>query len=212
MAISPPSDIILDVTRAADPQRQQLAYDRLVRMGSGQAGTQFAAAVGQAPSGSGAGLASAREKFAALGPAKAAAAQSSATKTLRQFEAQVISTFIEQMMPQANANTFGDGMAGGVWRSMLSEQIAGQIAKAGGLGIREKVAAALAARAGDPSGQPALTADATTPAARALDRSSAAAGANSRDLRIPLSVEQHFLDATKPTLKGVVRSSISRQV
>ncbi len=71
---------------------------------------------------------------------------SKTAKTMQQFEAQVIQTFIEQMMPEATANNFGSGTAGGVWRSMLSEQIANQIAKAGGLGLREKVEAAIAAR------------------------------------------------------------------
>ncbi len=35
MAISPPSDIVLDVARAADPARLQLAVDRLQKLGNG---------------------------------------------------------------------------------------------------------------------------------------------------------------------------------
>ncbi|MDP3408763.1 rod-binding protein [Bosea sp. (in: a-proteobacteria)] len=209
MAISPPSDIVLDVARAADPARLQVAFDRLQRLGSGVAGTQFAAAVDEAaPTGSIPGLAGARDKFASLAPAKldtaAGAVPSKSAKTLQQFEAQVISTFIEQMMPEATANTFGSGTAGGVWRSMLSEQIANQIAKAGGLGIREKVEAAIAARTN--SGAPAAPDSAVAAARKLLD--SKIAGANARDLAIPLSVEQRFLDLTKPAAAGgVVRSN-----
>ncbi|MFA6031949.1 MAG: rod-binding protein [Myxococcota bacterium] len=219
MAISPPSDIVLDVTRAADPMRQQVAFERLSRMSApGTAGTQFASAVDEAsPSSAGGGLASAREKFAAqaLAPAKAAlkaaAAQPSKTnKTLQQFEAQVISTFIEQMMPEATSNNFGDGMAGGVWRSMLSEQIAGEIAKSGGLGIREKIAAAISARNNTAGSDPGANAVAAL-GERLLDRSNASSGANGRDQRIPLTIEQQFLNTTKPAHKGTVRNSIFRQ-
>lgn len=207
MAISPPSDIVLDVARAADPMRQQVAFDRLQRMGSGVAGTQFAAAVDEAaPGAASPGLAGAREKFASLAPAKLAstpnAAQTKSAKTLQQFEAQVISTFIEQMMPEASANNFGSGTAGGVWRSMMSEQIANQVAKAGGLGIRQKVEAAIAARNNTDttvSGNPVAA------ASKLLD--SKIAGANARDLAIPLAAENRFLNLTRPATGGVTRSN-----
>ena len=207
MAISPPSDIVLDVARAADPMRQQVAFERLQRMGTGVAGTPFAAAVGDAtPTASAPGLAGAREKFASLAPAKlndrASAAQTKSAKTLQQFEAQVISTFIEQMMPEASANNFGSGTAGGVWRSMLSEQIANQVAKAGGLGIREKVEAAIAARNNTDT---TASGNAVAAASKILDGK--IAGANARDLAIPLSVEQRFLNLTRPTMGGVTRSN-----
>lgn len=211
MAISPPSDIVLDVARAADPARLQLAVDRLQKLGNGIAGSQFAAAVDEAaPAGGVPGLAGAREKFAALAPAKldntASAVPSKNAKTMQQFEAQVIQTFIEQMMPEATANNFGSGTAGGVWRSMLSEQIANQIAKAGGLGLREKVEAAIAAR--NNTGTPAAD-GAVTAAHKLLD--GRIAGANARDLAIPLSVEQRFLNLTKPASSGGVARSNIRQ-
>lgn len=210
MAISPPSDIVLDVARAADPSRQQVAFERLQRMGNGVAGTQFAAAVDEAaPSTTAPGLAGAREKFASLVPAKlnnaSDAAQMKNAKTMQQFEAQVISTFIEQMLPEASANNFGSGTAGGVWRSMLSEQIANQIAKAGGLGIREKVEAAIAAR--NNTGTDAASGNAVAAATKLLDGK--LAGANARDLGIPLAAEQRFLNLTRPatTGGGVMRSN-----
>lgn len=216
MAISPPSDIVLDVTRAADPMRQQTAFERLARMSvPGMAGTLFASAIDAAsPAGSG-GLSGAREKFAAMGSNETGAADATpearkTKKTLQQFEAQVISTFIEQMLPEATKNTFGDGMAGGVWRSMLSEQIAGELAKSGGLGIRDKIAAAMAARNEGAPADPNATITAGL-GERLLGRSSAAAGANGRDQRIPLAIEQHFLNVTKPARQGTVRTSIIRQ-
>lgn len=217
MAISPPSDIVLDVVRAADPTRQQVAFERLQRMGSGVAGTQFAAAVDEAaPTAAAPGLASAREKFASLAPAKltnaAGDAQTKSAKTLQQFEAQVISTFIEQMMPEASANNFGSGTAGGVWRSMLSEQIANQVAKAGGLGIREKVEAAIAARN---TSDTTAASGSSVAAGKVLDGkilSEKIAGANARDLAIPLAAEQRFLNLTRPATTGGVTRSNFRQV
>lgn len=210
MAISPPSDIVLDVTRAADPMRQQVAFERLARISApGSAGTVFVSAFDAAFSG---GLAGAREKFAGLGSQAAGAAPEDhkAKKTLQQFEAQVISTFIEQMLPEATKNTFGDGMAGGVWRSMLSEQIAGELAKSGGLGIRDKIAAAMAAGNGGAPANPDSVIAANL-GERLLNRNSAAAGTNGRDQRIPLAIEQHFLNATKPAQKGTLRTSITRE-
>lgn len=215
MAISPPSDIVLDVTRAADPLRQQVAFDRLSRMSVPGAGTQFASALDGAASSVGAGLAGAREKFAALHGTPATApspGQSAQRKTLEKFEAQVLSTFIEKMMPEANTNNFGDGMAGGVWRSMLSEQIAGELAKGGGIGLQKKIAAAIEARSGEtPAADPSQPGTAAPPAERLLDRTSVAAGSSSRDQRIPLAIEQQFLNMTKPAHKGTVRTSIIRQ-
>lgn len=212
MAISPPSDIVLDVARAADPNRQQVAFERLQRMGSGVAGTQFAAAVDEAGSlRSAPGLAGAREKFASLMPAKLndapSAAQTKSAKTMQQFEAQVISTFIEQMLPEASINNFGSGTAGGVWRSMLSEQIANQIAKAGGLGIRQKVEAAIAAR--NDTGADAAAGNAVAAGTKLLDGK--LAGANARDLAIPLAAEQRFLNLTRPAAIGGITRANSRQ-
>lgn len=74
MAISPPSDIVLDVTRAANPLRQQVAFERLSRMSApGTGGTEFASLVDDTTTTTGSvektpGLAGAREKLAALHP------------------------------------------------------------------------------------------------------------------------------------------------
>lgn len=203
MAISPPSDIVLDVARAADPQRLQLAYDRLQKLSSpGAVGTQFASLVDETGEAA-RGLAGAREHFAAQAVARKAAAlaeNTPAAKTARQFEAQVATSFIEQIMPKPTAETYGSGLSGEVWRSMLAEQIAGQIAKGKGFGIREQVQAAIAAReAGATQGQATVAADATR---HLPDRQVSAAGATGRDLTIPLAVEHRFLDILKPPAAG----------
>lgn len=207
MAISPPSDIVLDVVRAADPTRSTTAYDRLARMATpGATGAQFANALTDATTTP--GLADARARFASLAPLNTSAAAKATVppqteKSLRQFEAQVISTFIEQMMPKSeeNKNTYGGGLSGDVWRSQLAEKIAGEISKSGGLGIRKSIQAAIVSRAGAvPPG------DGTAAAQKVLDRT--LAGANSRDAAVPLAVERQFLNIIKPGVAaGAVRNS-----
>ena len=43
------------------------------------------------------------------------------------------------MLPKDAGSVFGEGTAGDVWRSMLSEQIARQIAKSGALGLSRRL-------------------------------------------------------------------------
>lgn len=50
-------------------------------------------------------------------------------------------SFISEMLPKNATNVFGSGTAGEVWRSMLAEKLAAEIAKSGRLGIAERVAA-----------------------------------------------------------------------
>ena len=60
----------------------------------------------------------------------------------RRFEAMVLSGFVEQLLPKSSATLFGAGTAGQVWRSMLAERIADEVAKSGGIGIAQHLAAA----------------------------------------------------------------------
>ena len=50
--------------------------------------------------------------------------------------------FVETMMPSKSNAVFGKGNAGGIWKSMLADQVGTQIAKAGGLGIARMLEAA----------------------------------------------------------------------
>lgn len=56
-----------------------------------------------------------------------------------QFEAFVMQSFIEEMLPKSAEGVFGSGLAGDYWRSMLAEQVAGQVAKRGGIGIAKMI-------------------------------------------------------------------------
>jgi hypothetical protein len=142
MSISPPSDIILDVVRAADPVREQRAMARLSRMAVAEnesfdqvlgAGSEaLAAAKTAAP-------ADPRPSIAA--PAMPpTTAVSAAEKAFRGFEAMALASMIEAAMPQEGSAVFGSGTAGHVWKSMLAEQLGTQMAEAGGIGIAKQLA------------------------------------------------------------------------
>ena len=51
-----------------------------------------------------------------------------------------LKTFVEASMPEDATGIFGSGTAGEVWKSMLAEQIANQMARAGGIGIAAQLA------------------------------------------------------------------------
>ena len=56
------------------------------------------------------------------------------------FEAQFLNSMFGQMLAGVKGDgPFGGGQAVGVWRSFLSEQYAKSFAKAGGIGIADKV-------------------------------------------------------------------------
>ena len=44
------------------------------------------------------------------------------------------------MLPKESEEVFGKGTAGGVWKSMLAEQLGAQLAKGKGIGIAKQLA------------------------------------------------------------------------
>jgi len=154
MTIAPASDIVLDAMMAADPARSQAVADRLSQLRSSRAG-DFDPAVG-APGGvdrASSTLATGATSQDALTPAMlaqrpppridpAAAGGGAVPPAYRKFEAFVLQTFIEAMLPRGSAVNFGKGVAGDVWRSMLAEQLGSAVAKSGGVGIARFLAAA----------------------------------------------------------------------
>ncbi len=115
MAIATSGDLILDVVRAADPEA---ARAKLASFAARAEGVKFdpAAAGPDAPR----GKAATPEAFA-------------------RFEAMVLQSFIQTMLPKDTESVYGGGMAGEMWQSMLAEQLGTTIAKRGGIGIAERV-------------------------------------------------------------------------
>jgi hypothetical protein len=156
MSIQPPSDILLDVVKAADPHKAQAMAARLREVASaGPAGAVdlaegagfddalasegvAAPALGEGTSPLGGFSARALSNATAL----SARQETPGASPYRRFEAMVLSGFVEQLLPKSSATLFGAGTAGQVWRSMLAERIADEVAKSGGIGIAQHLAAA----------------------------------------------------------------------
>lgn len=145
MAISPPSDILLDVASAADPASVRLATARLAKLASdpsavaGDFSTALVAArQGGTVAGSAWSTAAAGSTLAP--PATSVAARAAPIKkdAYQKFEAVLLTNFVESMLPKDD-ELFGDKQSAGVYRSMMAEQFANQIAKAGGIGIAKAV-------------------------------------------------------------------------
>jgi hypothetical protein len=131
VAITPPSDIVLDVARAADPGRYRLAVEQLARLRAVAAAASDAAVP---PSGLG----------ASAGPPTGAGPPAPGRRRLDaygQFEAFVLQSFLQSMLPRNAGTVYGKGTAGEVWRSMLAEQLGGQLAACGQVGIARRLAA-----------------------------------------------------------------------
>jgi Rod binding domain-containing protein len=140
MAISPPSDIVNDVARAADPARYQAAAQKLLDGASAVDGVSFEDAVksiaGQPLMASGADIYTLRNSLRNDAESTGAAR---AKKAHQEFEAYILQTFVESMLPKDAENTYGKGNAGSIWKSMMAEQIGAQISRVGGIGIAKQL-------------------------------------------------------------------------
>lgn len=126
MAISPPSDIVLDVARAVDPAEMEAARARLrALVGAAEGGEGFAATAS-------AGM---------RGAPVAARSPGATPEAFRKFEAMVLQTFVQGMLPEDAANVYGEGLAGDMWKSFLAKEMAEAMAARGGIGIADRVLA-----------------------------------------------------------------------
>ncbi len=153
MSIFPANDLIVDVARAADPVKRDLATRRLAALSQGADFAALAASPSQAPAHGPSSLQA--QAPARLSSTTAVRASNPAAEPMKQFEAFVLQSFIELMLPKDAENIFGHGVAGDAWRSMLAEQMATRIAAAGGMGLGRVLAGggALSRYAGAPTQQ-----------------------------------------------------------
>jgi peptidoglycan hydrolase FlgJ len=104
-----PADLVGDVVNSADKNRMSAATEKL-------------------------GGAEALVASNNLGMGDAANVKNS-DKQNQQFEAMILRSFVEEMMPKATPSLYGEGTAGEIWRSMQSDYMSQEIAKSGGVGI-----------------------------------------------------------------------------
>lgn len=132
MAVTLPSDLVLDVMRNADPNRRSAAVARL--SASGPSFTDVVETTGSgAMPGAASGLDTSqhtlRNRGSEVNQRKADAYQG--------FERLVLRNLFETMLPDEASGTFGSGPSAGIWRSMAADQLAGVYAQSGGIGVAE---------------------------------------------------------------------------
>lgn len=77
-----------------------------------------------------------------------------AAQAAKQFEAVVLQSFIQSMLPSNAVHAFGKGTAGDVMKSFLAEHIGRQLAAGSGIGIADLITNAKA-RVAESAGEPA---------------------------------------------------------
>lgn len=126
MAISPPSDLVLDVAMAADPETMRASVEKLRTMVSDRVAAQVQLS---------------RDNFASLQQSSIAAdgstpkAPNASNPAYKKFEAFMLQSFVESMFTSDNQAVFGQGIAGDYWKSMMAEAVANKMTDAGGIGI-----------------------------------------------------------------------------
>ncbi len=131
MSLAPSTDIVMEVARAADPSRAAAVVDKLNALARQGAASprEFASALNAAQSGA-----------PALAPPGAQAVTPSRAKSAQtKLESVILGQFIGEMLPKDTPSAFGQGYAGDMWRSMLAERVADQIAASGRLGIASRL-------------------------------------------------------------------------
>lgn len=144
-------DLILGVSNAAAAARQRDAAARLERLsreasGPVQASEQTAESEAAWPTDVRMASSNASRAARVLSPSAAENGSDPKAKVYVQFEAVLLQNMIEAMMPKDTEAMTGSGTAGQIWKSMLAEKVAEEIARSGTLGIAKQIAAGEAVR------------------------------------------------------------------
>ncbi len=153
MAVTIPSDLIAGVLKAAAPKRAEAATLKLAGLQPQYFDNEMMA-MAQPPARHSGDLI--MDVLAAANPLRLSAAERGLSGSgeagvnmaqhdgkidaYRKFEAFLLSSAFENILPDAESGAFGEGFAGGVWRSMAAEQFASLFADQGGIGVAELLA------------------------------------------------------------------------
>lgn len=122
-----PADMVLNVMNAADPAAVRAADMRLQAV----AGSAAPPVDGE--------FTSALESDVVT-HLKAEADEKAATPaSYRKFEAMVLQSFVQSMLPQDSEALYGKGTAGNIWKGMLAEHLGSALADRGGIGIADRL-------------------------------------------------------------------------
>jgi len=170
MSTFPATDLIVDVAKAADPGRQQTALRRLASVSPSSSFASIANDASLAPTpkpasswrAAGVGLRGATQSASAPMPPTVSTASRAVTtsptsvEAAKKFEALVLQTFFEAMLPKAEEQ-YGSGASGGVWRSLMAEQLADKFTASGAVGLSKTIEKQLPAAASSCALPPART-------------------------------------------------------
>jgi peptidoglycan hydrolase FlgJ len=132
------------VLKAADPARAQATTQRLTALGGGSVGAadDFAKVLDATAqpierADAGPDLSNMRARLAGVSLDEAKAQKAAQTEI--DFEASMLKTFVDAILPKDEPDIYGQGTSGDIWKSMFADQIARQIAKSGVLGISKRL-------------------------------------------------------------------------
>jgi hypothetical protein len=137
MIVTATPDLVLDVLDAADPVAQRTATAKLDALKSSN--VDFAATMEAEFNKAAARTTEAQSAMPNAAPVKIIKAPAPG-EVYRKFEAFILQSFVDTMLPK-DSEVFGKGTAGGVWKSMLAEQLGNQLAQGKGIGIARQLAA-----------------------------------------------------------------------
>jgi peptidoglycan hydrolase FlgJ len=126
LAVSLPSDIVLDVARAVEPDAFEAARAKLASLAGRALGAEAPAARFS--------IADLRDSAMAKG-----ATTEETPEAYRKFEAVVLSTFVQSMMPSKAGAVYGEGLSGDMWKQLLAQQLGTVMSDRGGIGIADSL-------------------------------------------------------------------------
>lgn len=137
MSIFPTTDLISDVGRAAVPLKKAEALNRLERFASSSEGVSETPKTNRTTPNY-----RAVDTSFVISTSKSsipmntiAPDKNEASATFRKFEAFILQTWLELLLPKADGGSYGSDQAGDLWRSLMAEQLGDQLAKTGALGL-----------------------------------------------------------------------------
>ena len=138
MSIPTSVDIVLDVARAADPEKYREAVQRLTEMRAVAADAQPATA----PTSSDQRVTSSFSRAIEANTARPEVVRPRGRlNAYGQFEAFLLQTFVQSMLPKNATNVYGKGTAGGGLRAMLAQRIGEEPPQSGPVGIASRLEA-----------------------------------------------------------------------
>lgn len=145
MSLTINSDLVVGVLQAGSPSRISAATRTLAAAAAQDFGRALLAAENSIPSPGGDLV---LDVIAAADPVKKQTAElrlmdrtpEGKLAAFQKFEALLLSNAFDNVLPENESGAFGEGFAGGVWRSMAAEQFASLFTARGGIGIAEMLA------------------------------------------------------------------------